>query len=320
MKRQFTVLILILISLFSLKCENQTLSIDKAENINVLVNTGTKLIVEYTFVDDLFALESNLENGVLTSHLKIKTSEGLNIEIKELIDTNIPSFKLMIHKDVMNESSKLKDKISGTGISKSIVSKFEIFAKKILAIETINHSSDLVQSIFFHNAVIRTANRSLDKNIDCECTPHPGYFVDKTPFWCQEDYIVDTEQFVRAIIESGYQMNQKEKVLFEYLNEVRKKERFVTIDKLLAVTESKEQYLYRVDYQFRKANNKVLLSALSVAAEGDCTWGLGSDLGCCGNYSGCCWYWSIYCLDHDLKCIACDKWHCGPACEPYQPN
>lgn len=48
----------------------------------------------------------------------------------------------------------------------------------------------------------------------------------------------------------------------------------------------------------------------------DCPLGLGSQWGCCGNYSGCCWYWTYLCFMHDVACIDCEPWHCGPGCEP----
>ena len=47
-----------------------------------------------------------------------------------------------------------------------------------------------------------------------------------------------------------------------------------------------------------------------------CPFGLGSDLGCCGNYSGCCIFWRIVCFFHDVACLKCDKWHCTTYCVP----
>lgn len=47
----------------------------------------------------------------------------------------------------------------------------------------------------------------------------------------------------------------------------------------------------------------------------DCWFGNGSDIGCCGNYSGCCWYAHTLCFYHDLECLECDHWHCLPGCE-----
>ena len=47
-----------------------------------------------------------------------------------------------------------------------------------------------------------------------------------------------------------------------------------------------------------------------------CPFGLGTDLGCCGNYSGCCILWRIACFVHDVACLKCDKWHCLSGCKP----
>lgn len=313
MKKNISILILIVISLFSVKCANEDFQIDVPTEMEILTNTSTKLIVEYKVSGEVFNFESNFENGIVKSIFRIKTDEDQSVEINHLLDTNIPAFKLMAHQAVIDESTIFKEKMDKTDIFyETIILKFEPFARKILAIKTIDPYSYLTQAIFFHNAVIRTANRSFDNNLACECTPHPGYFVGKTPFWCQEDYVVDTERFANAIIESNYHLNPKEKDLFDFLNDKRKKERFVTIDKLFAITEGKRQFLSRVESQFRKANQPLLYSAM----EEDCSSGSGSGLGCCGNYEGCCWYWSIYCLEHDLVCLKCDRWHCGPACTP----
>lgn len=42
----------------------------------------------------------------------------------------------------------------------------------------------------------------------------------------------------------------------------------------------------------------------------------GSGLGCCGNYSGPCYFCHTACLLHDLACLDCSGWYCGPACVP----
>ena len=42
----------------------------------------------------------------------------------------------------------------------------------------------------------------------------------------------------------------------------------------------------------------------------------GSQLGCCGNYSGPCYFCHLACLLHDIQCIDCGAWYCGPGCVP----
>ncbi|MCB9359889.1 MAG: hypothetical protein H6587_03160 [Flavobacteriales bacterium] len=43
----------------------------------------------------------------------------------------------------------------------------------------------------------------------------------------------------------------------------------------------------------------------------------GSDIGCCGNYSGCCWFANIGCAAHDLICWECEpRWFCLDGCKP----
>ena len=104
----------------------------------------------------------------------------------------------------------------------------------------------------------------------------------------------------------------KEMEVLNYLNEIKDTEKFVTINKLLEILEDREMYMSRVETQYLIANG---LSTIpnSLKTQG-CTQG--TALGCCGNYSGCCWVWSLACLEHDIVCHACDRWHCGWACVP----
>lgn len=41
----------------------------------------------------------------------------------------------------------------------------------------------------------------------------------------------------------------------------------------------------------------------------------GSDICCCGNYSGCCYYSHWLCCAHDIVCACCDSWYCGWQCQ-----
>lgn len=55
------------------------------------------------------------------------------------------------------------------------------------------HNSDLILSTFYHLSIFNTIYRSFDI-IDCKCTPLPAYFVNKSSFWCQEDYMFNKVQ------------------------------------------------------------------------------------------------------------------------------
>lgn len=161
-------------------------------------------------------------------------------------------------------------------------------------------TSESYQSIFFHMAILNTINRSLSSTNDCECTPHPGYFVDKTSFWCQEDYLYnveDLQDYFNANLDKATTLGGTP--VIEYVNSLY-------TNNIKDVVSFKEIYfLTHLKEQFNNGLKTIV-----------CPDGSGSGLGCCGNYAGCCWYWSLDCLRHDMACINCDHWYCLPGCKP----
>ena len=313
MTKKLSHILLLATFVLLINCEQDKVEIKK-DTINILSNTSSKF--EATSKSNSenysFSFTSILQNGKTVSVLKIFDSSNpeKQLEINNITNEAIPAYKLAIHKAVISEANKIKNSLKLDWVA--VVIEFEKFIKSTVSVDKVHYSSNLVQSIFFHNSILNTIKRSFDTGTDCTCTPHPGYFVDKTPFWCQEDYFIDTEKFVKVIIESGYQLNQKERILFDFLKITSKKERFVTIDKLLAITEDKADFMSKVEYQFLKANN---LTDIKAAREEYCF--KGTDLGCCGSYSGCCWYANLYCLEHDVDCLDCLPWlYCLPGCKP----
>lgn len=175
----------------------------------------------------------------------------------------------------------------------------EIIGKSIVEKEP-NYSSPLIQSLFFHNAILNTIKRCLE-NEKCGCTPHPGYFINKTPFWCQEDYYINPGKIYNKIKDSLSVTDTTEMKVLSFL-EKHKTETKISIDNIFNIIESNHDYMIRIG-NFNQGTGLV-------------TCVLGSDLGCCGNYAGCCWYWTWWCLAHDIECLDCDHWHCGPDCVP----
>lgn len=305
-KKSLRLLTLTLIGILIYSCQNDDVI---NEGLEVLQNDRSNLNIEYKNNNDLFfTFSSKTQNGILTSNLKVFKKQQLIIETSSKINTGIPAYKLVVYEKIINQSKELKQSVKSSDLLE-IKPDFEIFAKKILFNQDIVSSSPLVQSIFYHNSIMDVTIRSFVQKKDCECTPHPGYFVDKTPFWCQEDYFIDVASFTEALenTNSKYLINKKE--VLEFLKNQNSNQ--IAIDKISVFLEKKESYIERLQQRFSIENNNE--NQFSKTDE-DCF--PGSGLGCCGNYSGCCWYSSYWCLQHDLACLQCDKWHCGPSCTP----
>jgi hypothetical protein len=300
---------IILITIISIGCSNNNLEVETYKGLNILIDTSTKFEAEYSSVYGSMNLETTYVGEEMISYLRFNLKSGKKFQIKNIIDTNEPSYKYLVHREVIYEAQLIKNQLTSDENIPEILSMFKDFFLKLKLNENYqSHQIELEQGIYIHNAILNTINRSIQQEVTADCTPHPGYFVEKTQFWCQEDYIIDTKKFLNKIIQSGYQMNVSERKIFDYLLKTSEEERFVTIDKLLNVIETKDDFMLRVDSEILKASGQPLDTIT------DCMQG--SDLGCCGNYSGCCWYWTILCLLHDVECLQCDIWHCGPACVP----
>ncbi len=309
--------------------------------LEIIESTPSSFIANYKSGNLAFTYHSKISGTITKSVLKITNSSNNKEKIiltNFTIDPSLPSYKLVSHETVISEAENVKKNFSLSEI-RNVIKLYEVFGEQILAQQQVDHSSQLIQSLFFHNAIFTSINRSLEKNTDCGCTPHPAYFIGKTSFWCQEDYFIDPRLYIKAIDDSKYPMNAMEMKVYNYLQN-NKSQPTISIDKLLNILETKASYMQRVSSVYYESTNKILKNSSTSQqldadrlnrdmerqsigiddrpagrreSKSDCL--KGSDLGCCGNYSRCCWYWSMLCLAHDIDCLNCDHWHCGPACK-----
>ncbi|MGQ0828867.1 MAG: hypothetical protein ACT4ON_10805 [Bacteroidota bacterium] len=304
------------------KEELSQLPVDKSEQIDtenlqrtkegclqIIKNRSDYFLANYKFGNIHFSYEAKaINNFIIMSSFEVNgMGKTGKFKTKYTLNTKKISYKLLVHKDIISEAAKKIHTIKQLEADE-IVKLYEIFAKLILEDPAVDYKSELVQSLFFHNGVLNTMRRSLKENVDCGCTPHPGYFVNKTPFWCQEDFFINPQSFIDKINTSNYTLKDEEMKAYEYLQR-NFSQPLISVDKLFNILEPKDDYLERIENVYDLSTGKNNPSAKKRGCK------KGSDLGCCGNYAGCCWYESLACLWHDIICISCDKWHCGPGCE-----
>lgn len=287
------------------------------KKISITKNSPTNFVSTSRSGNFLISYDATEENGVYVSRLKIidfANNEKIT-NTNFTLNINKKGYKLLPYLDVLSEAEKVKANYTLQEIE-NIAITYEQFAKMLLN-EQVNTNSELIQSLFFHYAVLSTVKRSLQNNENCNCTPHPGYFVGKNPFFCQEDYKIDTKRFLSALEDKKFLLKGQEIEVYSYLKE-HINEREVTSDKLLSIMMPTKDFMIRVERTIaRDANITYKMVAFGGDDPNDCDPlpGEGSGLGCCGNYNGCCWYWSIMCLDHDLACYCCDHWYCLWGCQ-----
>jgi hypothetical protein len=274
----------------------------------VLNNNENNLIIRYTWNNyKVYYNASKRPNNSIKSSLIIYGGNNGNgaIPISHFLDkTNLNTYKLTSYKNVIEESNKLS-KRANIQISNAEETLIEKFLLDIKTNEPLLTKSELAKSIFYHFAILKTTKRVLESNSsECNCAPVPLYFTDKSPFLCQEDLSYNINELLNNL-EGNFSV-----ISNQYSPE--------TINQVKTYLESKlsEGNIISFENTYIDLSNGVPSNLFNSSIEDyiETSWcpdGLGSDLGCCGNYSGCCWYSSAACLIHDVICIGCHEWHCG---------
>lgn len=144
-----------------------------------------------------------------------------------------------------------------------------------------------------------------------EGTLSPTFLVGKTGFLFQEDIIFDTDVLKKNIVSIENDKNtpiyEGDLKLIEFVKKTTKEK--ISFDEIYSNYISKKDFTEHLTTIYKKED-----------CSESCLIGCGSDWGCCGNYKGCCYFSSRLCLLHDLECLDCKKWHCGPGCKPDNGN
>jgi hypothetical protein len=285
-----------------------------AQTLTIEQNTKTSIKAKYISKNSSFDFSASILNNIVSSSLIVyyEKLKPYTIDIK--YDTLIKGYKFAIHENVIDQATKIKLNFQQLIID-SLCIQFKRFGLNLIT-SNAKYTNILIQSIFLQNAVLNTAKRSYVNSNQCKCTPIPSYFVDKTDFWCQEDYLVKPASFINNINKSGYKISDKETEILNYLITV-KDSNTISIDNVFNILIPKDNYMSNLAYQYNIESGKTLKYSTFTNSSNrhPCLLGLyGSDIGCCGNYSGCCYYASTFCFNHDIDCIRCDHWYCGWQC------
>ena len=308
--------------MLSCKKNNDTIvqqdSFVQENKLNILRNDLNNFSVSFISSNITLEYDATQSKSVTESTLKIydtnKRTEAI-IEVLFSVDTNEPAYKLIQHEKVINKAKSLSKEFGSLDIDR-ILQIYETLGKAIIDNSSIDKSTQLVASMFFQNAILNTINRNKKSQKDCECTPYPVYFVGKSNFWCQEDFFISPSLMIAKIKKENYVLSDDERKVYDYL-ELNKHLPLISVDILNNIRLKKEIFSQQVTQYHFNFVNKINNKLPSGGGCSDCFSGIcGDQLGCCGNYSGCCWLATLDCLQHDVACINCARWHCGPFCKP----
>ncbi len=288
----------------------------RLSDINISFESNS-LISNYQSGNFSITYEAKIINSSITkTSLKIQDNEtGNGADISYVVDSKQKAYKLIQHEQVINEAKKALPSFNELNIEEILVI-YEKFGRLLVDDNNIKQVPEFVESIFYQNAILNTIGRSKNDKKACNCTPYQAYFVGKSNFWCQEDYYISPNDIIEKVKSSNYKLNKQETEVYKYL-ELNKNKAKISIDNLTFITISKEKFDKTVKDYYNKVNEKKANARIDLLDCNDCFFGVcGNQLGCCGNYSGCCWLATWDCFIHDIACLNCDHWHCGPGCKP----
>ena len=270
---------------------------------------GNKMvIIRYIENDFRIIYRARTHGGKTNSNVRVfkKKLNGVEkiVTTSFLLDTNITSYKLLLHKEVFAKANHLKNTLPVEKWNK-LATLYENFLLKLRDVDIETFKSDKGQSTYFHFAIYNTIRRSIVNNSECNCLPLPLYFGNRTPFMCMKDFVFNVDQVLQSLNDHQEEIKKHYEdstilIVTDYFKQQTKSE--ITFDEMYFSISGGTQS------EFEDALNSI-----------GCIFGSGSAAGCCGNYSGCCWYRSALCLAHDNACklsgckpaLACG-WSCIP--------
>ncbi|MCC7332528.1 MAG: hypothetical protein IT232_07970 [Flavobacteriales bacterium] len=213
--------------------------------------------------------------------------------------TNLESYKLSTHKDVIEKANTYKSYLLHEEWKK-LIPIYEDFLLTFRTTDLVVFDSELGRSSAFHLSIYKTIERSLRDNSPCDCLPSPFYFTSKTPFMCMKDMYFNIVESIQLL------ENNNEEIIKIY--------RESDITNLLSFYNAQTDSIVSFEELYFKIGNITPDDYNNAIDSINCLGG--GALECCGNYSGCCWYWHPICLHHDLTCWKCwSTWYCGKHCK-----
>lgn len=160
---------------------------------NLLINNfdTNKLNVSQTFKNTIFLFEVNKVDNIINSHFTVTTLDNKVIyETKYNLNSTPENYKLYQTERVLDIANGINYNFKDNTYAE-IEYNMHVFFLNIFNEFRDKNISPLLNLLYFHNSIISIKKRSKETNvIDCECTLHPGYLLDKTGFICQEDFYI----------------------------------------------------------------------------------------------------------------------------------
>lgn len=263
-----------------------------------------------------YGYASQLNNGRTISKLKI-SGKNSNLQLEYILDTTEQHFRLIQHRKVQTLAEQIASAISLQELREMVEGLSAMIEHMFKDMRITKQEGE---SIFFHQAALRTRLRALERNDpDYACIPYPAYLLGRSYFFCQEDVVMKRNMLL-SIFEEHQDLftTERNRRIYEMVQQSAAEE--ISFDKVYAYSMSGQDLLRTME---RIVNGGVVhqLTDAKKEAARDCAWwcplGCGTDWGCCGNYSGCCFYASLECYIHDRLCSNCEpRWFCFEGCVP----
>jgi len=186
-----------------------------------------------------------------------------------------------------------QEKYGAAVMSRHFQSFSLMMADKKSTLGSRDQHSFVYQGLLLFGSLLNAANRSQHTEQQVVFSPFEGYISAISAFSCEEEMIYNIAETKTYFLER--QKWDKTNVGIDYYLGALRNETAVTLT-LAEIRIRLERYFEERDFTGR--------------------WPQGGQCGCCGNYSGNCYFWSLACLAHDAACQRCQHSWCFSGCVP----
>ncbi len=144
----------------------------------VIIDDHKHFMAAFKSGDIVFIFKSERSGTNIKSTLEIGNKDGFT-ETHIDVDESLMGYRLNMHNFVISEALRI---ISSPQLQQAyiLVDLYGLFGTQVLG-SVQETSSSIIQSMYFHNAIINIVARSAENEKGCECTPtflpHPNIRV-----------------------------------------------------------------------------------------------------------------------------------------------
>jgi len=282
----------------------------KSLSVTVTINTESEeeLDAQMETSNYTYKLNASIINETNISNLTILEEGTIVYEHEFIHDLSLEFPRLFVRNEIVSDANSISLTLNLTDAELDFISKELPNAASALRKEMnpYNQLAEIGQAIFYHTSMLKMMNRKREQSQnECTCWTHIPYLQGESSFACTEDIVMNTSELNNILIEN-HDTTEVDSIGIDSVI------RYTGNNPSIEITQYQVHQMMMADEPDQWEVDTISYSPRLLF----CFFLDGSDLGCCGNYSGPCWYCHVLCLMHDIVCYCCDSDLCLGGCKP----